>query len=344
MNKSFIKIKITFNFLVSLLFAINFYACSDDNNTIPLPPDYVDPDGDGGDNGGSISDTTYHYIIPTVGADGRIIVAGTPADYADTAKYHVVAVAYDINNSSAINLEAYYAPAVGKSGNQLRTALETIVKNNFKPVTYGEARYILVDADRNPVDDTKIWCSYEENIVTASWDYGKTWNREHVWAKSKGLGGAIDNNEYGPASDIYNLKAETVNVNSAKGNKDFAEKDNDSNFYGTHGSHSYAPKKSGRGDVARIMLYMQLRWSEQCNLILDNQITTDTDSRHGKLSDLIKWHTDDPVDPFEIRRSNIVYSKQNNRNPFVDHPELVDYLYGDKKGETWNGGVTYKNN
>ncbi|MFV0289893.1 MAG: endonuclease I family protein [Mangrovibacterium sp.] len=316
------------------------HSCSDSDSAIPLPPDYVDGKDDDNDSGIDVGDNTYHYITPKIGSNGQIIVEGTPADYADTAKYHVIAAAYDLNNSKAIDLEAYYASAVGKSGNQLKAALAAIVKKNFKPVTYGDVRYILVDADRNPKDDTKIWCAYMENNVEAAWDSGKTWNREHVWAKSKGLGGAIDNNEYGPASDVFNLRAETLSVNSEKSNRDFAEKDGDANFAGTHGSNGYAPMKSGRGDVARIMFYMELRWNEQCGIIIDENVSSDTGARHGKLSHLLKWHNDDPIDPFEIRRSNIVYSKQNNRNPFVDHPELVEYLYGDKKGQAWDGGVT----
>ncbi|MFV0365284.1 MAG: endonuclease I family protein [Mangrovibacterium sp.] len=332
--------------ILSVLFLallLGTYACTDDSNTIPLPPDYVDPngetDGDGDGNGnGDGEATTYHYITPSVDSKGDILVLGTPKNYSDTAKYHVLAVA-------SIDLEDYYASAVGKKGNQLRAALAAIVKNNFVPVTYGEARSILVDADRHPLDETKIWCSYEEHLVNASWDQGATWNREHVWAKSKGLGGAISNNEAGPASDIYNLKAEELSVNTRKSNRDFAEKDGDESYYGIHGTAAYAPMESGRGDVARIMFYMQLRWNGECGIVLDNEIyTTSTEARHGVLTDLIKWHSDDPVDPFEIRRSNIVYSNQKNRNPFVDHPELVDYLFGDMQNQAWDGGVTYKNN
>jgi len=48
---------------------------------------------------------------------------------------------------------------------------------------------------------------------------------------------------------------------------------------------------------------------------------------HGKLSALLEWHKSDPVDSFEIHRNNVVYSYQNNRNPFIDYPEYVDLIW-----------------
>ncbi len=347
MNKQIFNINFLCRVLV-LSLILGAYSCSTYEEPIDiLPPDWVDPNEDDDKDDEDKQDPTsesYRFITPQVDNDGRIVVAGTPANYADTAKYHVLAVAYDLNSNSSIDLEAYYSSAVGKSGDDLRDALEAIVKKDFKPVTYGDARYVLVDADRNPVDNTKVWLSYEEKQAEAKWDNGSTWNREHVWAKSKGLGGNINNNESGAGSDIYNLKAEDPTINTTKGNRDFEEKSGDESFYGTHGTYSYVPMKSARGDVARIMFYMDLRWGTEQKMSIDNNSETGTNPRHGKLDDLINWHSKDPVDPFEIRRSNVVYSKQNNRNPFVDHPELVDYLYGDKKDVKWDGGVTYKNN
>jgi len=55
-----------------------------------------------------------------------------------------------------------------------------------------------------------------------------------------------------------------------------------------------------------------------------------------KLSSLIQWHNDDPVDDFEINRNEIIFGFQENRNPFVDHPNLVNFLWGENYGENWN--------
>jgi len=54
------------------------------------------------------------------------------------------------------------------------------------------------------------------------------------------------------------------------------------------------------------------------------------------LSTLIAWHWADPVDSFELNRNNVIHTMQGNRNPFIDHPELVDYIYGDSTNVAWN--------
>ncbi|MFV0521934.1 MAG: endonuclease [Mangrovibacterium sp.] len=348
MNKLILNFKyIAAVFALSLAWGLHSCNKADDYN--PIPPDWVDPDGNnGGDTDGNIDgDTlTYHYVAPRVGNNGRIIVDQTPADYADTATMHVVAVAYDLEHNKPMDLESYYARAVGKKGEALRTALEVIIEENYTELTYGEARGILVEADLDPVDVSKLWCSYEENTVNAAWDQGATWNREHVWAKSKGLldESSINNSYMGAGSDLYNLKTETSSVNSRKSNRDFVEDGDDATYFGTVGTAGYAPMKSARGDVARIIFYMQLRWGDERGIVVDNNVSNETTARHGKLDDLLKWNNEDPVDPFEIRRSNIVYKNQHNRNPFVDHPELIEYLFGSKQDEVWDGGVTYKSN
>lgn len=333
--------------VVIAILMMSAYSCVEevDKGSI-YPPDWVDPNAqDTTSSGGNDTTLNYIYTMPEVDANGRILVKGRPPQYTDTAKHHVLAVAYDITSSKPIDLTTYYASAVGKSGDKLREALVKIISNNFVGVSYGDARYVLQDADKDPLDDTKVWCFYEENTASRTWDNGVSWNREHVWAVSKGLGERPDNMAISTATDLYNLKAELESINTAKGNRDFEEKDGNADFYGTHGTYSYAPKKSARGDVARILFYMELRWHDAKGIYLDEGSSASTSSpRQGVLSDLIKWHSADPVDPFEIRRSNVVYSKQKNRNPFVDHPELVDYLYGDLKDKAWDGGVTYKNN
>ena len=57
---------------------------------------------------------------------------------------------------------------------------------------------------------------------------------------------------------------------------------------------------------------------------------------HGVRSTLLEWHELDPVDDFERNRNDVIYSYQGNRNPFIDHPELVDYIWGDQQQAAWN--------
>ena len=64
---------------------------------------------------------------------------------------------------------------------------------------------------------------------------------------------------------------------------------------------------------------------------------------HGVRTTLLEWHELDPVDDFERNRNNVIYSFQGNRNPFIDHPELVDFLWGDLQQELWNSSLSTSN-
>ncbi len=335
------------------VFAVTFTACDKDEDTddAGLPPDYVDPnsivDDEDTDEGGEETETVvYNYITPQVDSDGRIIVAARPPQYADTATYHVLSVAYDITNGELMDLEDYYEDAIGKSGDDLKEALLAIISDGFNAKSYGQARYIINIADRDPLyPEDSVYCFYQEMTGKYEWDAGTTWNREHVWAKSHGLLGdeSISNSTISAASDLHNLKAENPSVNTSKSNRDFAEKDGDKSYYGTHGTFAYAPMESARGDAARILMYMALRWGEENGLefIYTAEHTHSNDTNQGDLDYLLEWNDDDPVDPFEIRRNNVIYQYQNNRNPFVDHPELAAYVFGDKQDQSWDGGMVY---
>ena len=63
----------------------------------------------------------------------------------------------------------------------------------------------------------------------------------------------------------------------------------------------------------------------------------------GKLSSLIQWHFDDPVDDFEINRNEVIFGFQQNRNPFIDHPNLVNFLWGENVGQDWNESLSFNN-
>ncbi|MBP6231364.1 MAG: endonuclease, partial [Paludibacteraceae bacterium] len=50
----------------------------------------------------------------------------------------------------------------------------------------------------------------------------------------------------------------------------------------------------------------------------------------------MKWHRQDPVSPKEVTRNNAIYAHQDNRNPFIDYPELAEYIWGNKNTLSWN--------
>nr|MDA3931977.1 endonuclease [Mycoplasmatota bacterium] len=150
--------------------------------------------------------------------------------------------------------------------------------------------------------------------IDSTWDYGVTWNREHVWPQSL-LGESADNNTVNSASDLQNLKPANPSENSSRGNKYF---DNVTT------SNSYEPHDDVKGDVARILLYMMVMY-EELNLVN----TEPTTYEMALLDILLTWHIQDPVDDFELNRNNIIYDYQGNRNPFIDNPEYVELIWGD---------------
>lgn len=100
----------------------------------------------------------------------------------------------------------------------------------------------------------------------------------------------------------------------------------------------YEPLDHYKGDVARAMFYMATRYSSfetgfsapHRNLALVDYITS-TSSGNGKfglISDLLRWHAEDPVDEFEFNRNGLVQDYQKNRNPYIDFPELAAKVFG----------------
>lgn len=231
----------------------------------------------------------------------------------------------------------YYASLSGLTGNSLLNAMYTLLNNTgqYETTTYGDARYYLEEAD--------VWVGFNENYIYLIysdilvgnnkpdypygnyainiWDYNNdstntTWNREHVWAKSTFRQGNTDPsaNTRGISADLHNLRAADTNVNSSRSNNPFTNQISQ-NAYGNYSGKWY-PGDNHRGDVARILFYMDIRWGNATVL-----------SDMGTLSTLLAWHELDPVDDFERNRNEVIYKYQKNRNPFIDHPELASTIY-----------------
>ncbi|WP_197092751.1 endonuclease [Labilibaculum euxinus] len=270
------------------------------------------------DNDGSTGSilANYVYLAPETNGDGSVVVNLTPKEYVQTVSpsHHMGSVKIP---------DDYYSSAVGFNGTALREHIHTIIETGAEAQSYSTVWNMCEDGDQNPKDASQVWQMYiEEGIAKTAHVSGSTgWNREHTWAKSHGGFGTSD----GPGTDGHHLRATDAQENSVRGSRDFADV-----------APGYTPPKSARGDVARMIFYMATRW----DMTVDDQCKeTESAARHGKLSDLLKWHEEDPVDPYEVRRNNVIYGYQHNRNPFVDHPELVQYIFGEAKAQEWNGGI-----
>jgi endonuclease I len=232
----------------------------------------------------------------------------------------------------------YYALAEAKSGADLRQALHQVVRNH-RVIPYSSTRFDTSDAlkvlDQDPANTSKVIGIYSRLSEPAvSFGLAAGWNREHLWCDSYGLDGRE------PAySDLHNLRAEDATVNSVRGNKFFDVSDTNNPSYrlpahaesplASMDTDSWEPPAIVKGDIARAMFYMTIRYTgdvaDEPALYLTestNHITSTTNLM-GRFNTLIKWHLDDPVDATEQLRNDQVYSYQTNRNPFIDHPAWV---------------------
>ena len=224
----------------------------------------------------------------------------------------------------------YYAGAEGKTGAALKAALHTIISNQTK-LTYDQVWDALEVTDQDPSNSSNVIEIYSGRSIAKSSEGGGVddWNREHVWAKSHGDFGTAT----GPGTDIHHLRPEDVSVNSARGNLDF---DNGGTAVAqcsgcTADSDSFAPRAAARGDVARMIFYMAVRYEGDDgfpNLEVNNSVGNGTAPYIGKLSVLKAWAAADPPDAFEKNRNEVIYTQfQHNRNPFIDHPEWISSIW-----------------
>ncbi|MCF8369355.1 MAG: endonuclease [Bacteroidales bacterium] len=224
----------------------------------------------------------------------------------------------------------YYNSAMGLSGNALKSALHNIIDDHVE-YSYDDLRdFILMDTDEDPNNSNNIILLYTGRSQNKNTFGGGAddWNREHVWAKSHGDFGTVP-----PCgTDAHHMRPTDASVNSSRGNKDFdnggQQHPEATGCYYTN--DTWEPRDEVKGDVARMILYMAVRYegdNGEPDLEVVDWVNTAPAPQHGKFSTLMSWHVFDPPDAFEINRNNVIYSYQNNRNPFIDHPEFVGMLW-----------------
>ncbi|MEG2574329.1 MAG: endonuclease, partial [Bacteroides sp.] len=102
----------------------------------------------------------------------------------------------------------------------------------------------------------------------------------------------------------------------------------------------FEPVDEYKGDFARTYFYMATRYQDRIKGWKSPMLGGD-DYKPWAINLLLKWHRQDPISKKETDRNNAVYEFQHNRNPFIDYPELVEYIWGNKKGQNWiPGGET----
>lgn len=193
-------------------------------------------------------------------------------------------------------------------------AAETIAKHT-NILQYSERHNYLYNADSDLNNASNVVLMYssesrdKREYLSGNNSYSpQTFNTEHVYPQS-----LIGNTAKG---DLHHLRACDTNINSSRGNNPFAS---GSGTYANYSS-SWFPGDEWKGDVARMIMYLNLRYDESFSDI-------------GSLDLFLQWNEEDPVSDFEIQRNNVIATAQGNRNPFIDNPYLATIIWGGTAAE-----------
>jgi len=236
-----------------------------------------------------------------------------------------------------------------QTGMALKSQLSTLIINTHDtPISYADVWNVLITSDLDPTNSAKVLLCYGYNDSDGSVindrtrdknNYGGTngqWNREHTFAKSLGN---PDLGTVGPGSDAHNLRSSDVQMNGARGNLLFATGSGNAGLV----SSNWYPGDEWKGDCARIVMYMYLRYGLQCRPIYC--VVGTTNSVDANMVDLLlNWNAEDPVSQLEQNRNNIIQTWQGNRNPFIDNPSIATQIWGGPVAEDPWGGLTVEQN
>lgn len=269
----------------------------------------------------------------------------------------------------------YYNTATG-TGYTLKTQLYNIIKgHNTKSYDALYTCYMTSDRDYFYENDGTILDMYSENPTTKDpYNYtatvtggdhcgnykveGDCYNREHIIPQS------VFNSNSPMVSDPHSVVPSDGKVNGIRSNYPHGMVGNastttkNSSKLGSASNSGYASGYSGtvfepidefKGDIARMYFYFATRYEDKiANYSYDmfngtsNQVFTNT-----FLEILKQWHNMDPVNQREIDRNNAIYKFQNNRNPYIDHPEYVESVWGKKLSneifEVFTNVIVYPN-
>lgn len=210
----------------------------------------------------------------------------------------------------------YYSSCEGLSGTSLKNKLKSI--NTPKSPSYDWSRYEKIDeAEGDPDYVLSVYTRHkikkDSHVGSYSWD---TWNREHVYVQSKFSNSKTDN---------HNIFACEGQINNVRGNLKFGDvADTESNRVSVHGHKTdcykanslFEPCDEAKGEIARALMYGAMQYG-----FTPTQMITSVEL-------LLEWHNNFPVTNREIYRNNTAYTLQGNRNPFIDHPEYGDLIWG----------------
>ncbi len=213
------------------------------------------------------------------------------------------------------------------SESQLLSSLRKLMTDTHSTITsYNNCRDFahLTDCENESENIVTIYTSYSTSH--SEYNSGQGWNREHVWPQSLGGFGTS-----GGGSDLHHIRPSESKTNSTRGNSKYGEVSGGKNatgnlsgdIGGTYANDIFEPLDNVKGDVARICLYVYVRWGGTSGYTCNNLTNV-----FCNIETLLEWCALDPVDTWEMGRNEVVAEIQGNRNVFIDYPELAWQLLG----------------
>lgn len=246
----------------------------------------------------------------------------------------------------------YYNGTSGLTGAALKTKLSQIITAGAQDNGYGGLYdgYPTTDRDHFYENDGSVLDMYSENPtgpdpynyqhgVKKCGNYsaeGDCYNREHVVPQS------FFNSRPPMVSDIHFIRPTDGKVNGMRSNYPFGAVTNPS-FTSKNGTKVGPSSSAGyggtvcepidefKGDIARMIFYFVTRYESQLSTFATGNMLGGSaypGLQTWERDVLLSWATQDPVSPTEIERNNASYVFQKNRNPFIDHPEWVQQIWG----------------
>ncbi len=295
--------------------------------------------------GGALNSSTYKQTVPTAGTANDQCPIPSVDEYYD-----------GVDTTDAMTLRT-----------TLHDIIKVAESFDYTgPGNINDTWDILSQADEDPL--TNVDPMVVENMIMVykneSLPYfgggNQAYNREHTWPQSRGFSSGDMGANNAARTDAHHLMMSDAGYNSNRGNKYYDDCDASCTeattdaYNGIGGGSGTFPGNSNwfdgtvyqvwnerKGDVARAMFYLDVRYEgdqidpdssplqNEPDLVLVEDPDASGGATMGRLSTLLQWHFDDPVDQTEMIRNNVVFGFQQNRNPFVDHPEWVACIFQD---------------
>lgn len=242
------------------------------------------------------------------------------------------------------NMIGNYYSTVDSTSSLFISQLQNRVRNPYTKVSYDlyDERIVAQYEFRDTLNGQKVQeCAYSGQLFSYTppfvWYTASPFSREHTWCVSwMPSGGITSSDEYADFHHLFTVNQ--INANGVRSNHPLGEVTNATSTYlnaqyglDMFGENVYEPRAQQKGDAARALLYMALRYDGVNGFnwdfdYLNTVILPTLNEGPQELSTLLEWHFQDLPDRYEISRNDYIQSIQGNRNPFIDFPTWVNLI------------------